>query len=214
MSVTNGRPFSGRTHSPCWPVSGLTERPSSPSQVLVQGSQWRMMKAEWASKNFSAGHSSVLPLRGQRRLGGVALTDQMTDRCSVDALLLPVELQRVNHTASTNSRDSTRQNAAHSTIQTAMSNHNPIDPLAVLPPPALPDPVIERVIERVERLLLRYAELQRTNALLNEQVNVLAHERDSLKSRLSAARSRVDALLERLPENAVATLQTSAGADS
>ena len=173
-----------------------------------------MVKAEWTSKKFSAGHSSVLPLRGQRRLGGVALTGQMTDPCSANTLLLPVELQRVNHTTSTNKRDSTRQNAAHSTIQTAMSNHNPIDPLALLPPPALPDPVIERVIERVERLLLRYAELQRTNALLNEQVSVLAHERDSLKSRLSAARSRVDALLERLPENAVATLQTSAGADS
>ena len=67
------------------------------------------------------------------------------------------------------------------------------------------DPVTERVIERVERLLLRYEELQRTNALLGEQVEVLTHERDSLKSRLSAARARVDALLERLPENAVIT---------
>ncbi|MBC7601981.1 MAG: DUF904 domain-containing protein, partial [Ramlibacter sp.] len=37
-------------------------------------------------------------------------------------------------------------------------------------------------------------------ALLAEQVEVLTHERDSLKSRLAAARSRVDALLERLPE--------------
>ncbi|MBC7608310.1 MAG: cell division protein ZapB [Polaromonas sp.] len=68
------------------------------------------------------------------------------------------------------------------------------------------DPVTEQVIERVERLLLRYEELQRTNALLSEQVSVLTHERDSLKSRLSAARARVDALLERLPENTVATL--------
>ena len=71
------------------------------------------------------------------------------------------------------------------------------------------DPVTERVIERVERLLLRYEELQRTNALLSEQVSVLTHERDSLKSRLSAARARVDALLERLPENAVASLHNS-----
>ncbi|MHB1200311.1 MAG: cell division protein ZapB [Polaromonas sp.] len=60
---------------------------------------------------------------------------------------------------------------------------------------------IEQIAERVERLLLRYEELQRTNALLDEQVSVLTHERDSLKSRLSAARARVDALLERLPEN-------------
>jgi cell division protein ZapB len=59
---------------------------------------------------------------------------------------------------------------------------------------------IEQIAERVERLLLRYEELQRTNTLLAEQVEVLTNERDSLKSRLSAARARVDALLERLPE--------------
>jgi chromosome segregation ATPase len=59
---------------------------------------------------------------------------------------------------------------------------------------------IDQVAERVERLLVRYAELQRTNSLLADQVNVLTHERDSLKSRLGAARARVDALLERLPE--------------
>ena len=57
----------------------------------------------------------------------------------------------------------------------------------------------EQLAERVERLLLRYEELQRTNALLTGQVQTLTQERDSLKSRLSAARSRVDALLERLP---------------
>ena len=59
----------------------------------------------------------------------------------------------------------------------------------------------DQITERVERLLLRYAEVQRTNALLTQQVEVLAQERDSLKSRLGAARARVDALLERLPEN-------------
>jgi cell division septum initiation protein DivIVA len=59
---------------------------------------------------------------------------------------------------------------------------------------------IDQIAERVERLLVRYAELQRTNALLAQQVEVLTHERDSLRSRLSAARARVDALLERLPE--------------
>ena len=58
---------------------------------------------------------------------------------------------------------------------------------------------IEQIAERVERLLVRHDELQRTNALLVEQVNSLTQERDSLKSRLSAARARVDALLERLP---------------
>jgi cell division protein ZapB len=63
---------------------------------------------------------------------------------------------------------------------------------------------IEQITERVDRLLVRYEELQRTNALLAQQVEVLTHERDSLKSRLGAARSRVDALLERLPEAATA----------
>ncbi len=61
---------------------------------------------------------------------------------------------------------------------------------------------IDKITERVERLLLRYEELQRTNALLTAQVSALALERDSLRSRLGAARARVDALLERLPENA------------
>ena len=60
---------------------------------------------------------------------------------------------------------------------------------------------VDQITERVERLLLRYAEVQRTNALLVKQMDVLAQERDSLKSRLSAARARVDALLERLPDN-------------
>ena len=64
---------------------------------------------------------------------------------------------------------------------------------------------IEQIAERVERLLVRHDELQRTNALLVEQVNSLTQERDSLKSRLSAARARVDALLERLPTNGLHT---------
>ena len=59
---------------------------------------------------------------------------------------------------------------------------------------------IDQITERVERLLVRYDELQRTNALLSAQVQSLVQERDSLKSRLGAARSRVDALLERLPD--------------
>ena len=62
---------------------------------------------------------------------------------------------------------------------------------------------IEQITERVERLLLRYEELQRTNALLADEIIVLTQERDSLRSRLGAARARVDALLERLPENAI-----------
>lgn len=57
----------------------------------------------------------------------------------------------------------------------------------------------DQIIARVERLLQRHAELQRSNALLCERVAALTQERDSLKSRLSAARARVDALIERLP---------------
>ena len=68
---------------------------------------------------------------------------------------------------------------------------------------------IDQLAERVERLLLRYEELQRTNALLSEQVHALTQERDLLKSRLNAARSRVDALLQRLPQNSVSPSSTS-----
>jgi uncharacterized protein (TIGR02449 family) len=58
---------------------------------------------------------------------------------------------------------------------------------------------LDFVLERVERLLVRYEELKRTNDLLIDQVETLTQERDSLKSRLQAARSRIDGLLDRLP---------------
>ncbi|HSV58642.1 MAG TPA: DUF904 domain-containing protein [Variovorax sp.] len=58
---------------------------------------------------------------------------------------------------------------------------------------------IDQIAERVERLLVRHEEVQRTNALLQEQLEVLTRERDALKSRLAAARSRLDAVLEKLP---------------
>ena len=58
---------------------------------------------------------------------------------------------------------------------------------------------IVELADRVERLLLRHAELQRTNALLEQQVAAVTHERDNLKARLNAARGRIDALLDRLP---------------
>ena len=61
---------------------------------------------------------------------------------------------------------------------------------------------IEELADRVERLLLRHAELQRTSALLEQQLAAVSHERDNLRSRLNAARSRIDALLERLPVEA------------
>jgi cell division protein ZapB len=69
---------------------------------------------------------------------------------------------------------------------------------------------LEDLAERVERLLLRHDELKRTNALLAEQLDAVAHERDNLRSRLSAARGRIDALLERLPKNTLAARATDA----
>ena len=58
---------------------------------------------------------------------------------------------------------------------------------------------LQDLAERVERLLLRHDELKRTNTLLQEQQAMVSAERDSLKSRLGAARLRIDTLLERLP---------------
>jgi cell division protein ZapB len=59
---------------------------------------------------------------------------------------------------------------------------------------------IEELADRVERLLLRHDELRRTNGLLVEQIAAVTHERDNLRSRLNAARHRIDVLLERLPQ--------------
>ena len=58
---------------------------------------------------------------------------------------------------------------------------------------------LDQIAERVERLLVRHEQLQRTNELMAEQVAALTQERDSLRSRLQAARARVDSLIERLP---------------
>lgn len=69
---------------------------------------------------------------------------------------------------------------------------------------------IEELAERVERLLLRHEEIVRTNTLLEHQLAQVTHERDSLKSRLNAARGRIDALLERLPvDNSIAAISDS-----
>ena len=63
---------------------------------------------------------------------------------------------------------------------------------------------IEELADRVERLLLRHEELQRTNALLATQLAAVTNERDNLRSRLNAARSRIDGLLQRLPREPAA----------
>jgi len=61
---------------------------------------------------------------------------------------------------------------------------------------------LEDLADRVERLLLRHDELKRTAALLEQQLAAVTQERDSMRIRLSTARSRIDALLERLPNEA------------
>ena len=60
---------------------------------------------------------------------------------------------------------------------------------------------LDDLAERIERLVLRHGELQRTNALLEQQLASVTSERDSLRSRLAAARARIDALLDRLPSD-------------
>jgi cell division protein ZapB len=73
---------------------------------------------------------------------------------------------------------------------------------------------IQDLADRVERLLLRHEELQRTNLLLEQQLAAVTHERDNLRSRLNAARSRIDALLERLPAEPAPSAGESDGAGS
>jgi uncharacterized protein (TIGR02449 family) len=58
---------------------------------------------------------------------------------------------------------------------------------------------LQDLAERIDRLVLRHEELKRTSALIEQQLATVTGERDSLRSRLAAARSRIDALLARLP---------------
>jgi len=60
----------------------------------------------------------------------------------------------------------------------------------------------QELADRVERLLLRHEELKRTHDLLAQQLNAVTLERDNLRSRLNAARGRIDSLLQRLPTDA------------
>ena len=58
---------------------------------------------------------------------------------------------------------------------------------------------LELIVERAERLLVRYEETQRTNALLASELKQVRAERDLLKSRADAVKTRLDALLAQLP---------------
>ena len=69
---------------------------------------------------------------------------------------------------------------------------------------------LEDLAERVDRLVLRHGELQRSTALVEQQLATVTAERDSLRSRLAAARARIDALLNRLPAEGSEALSTPA----
>jgi cell division protein ZapB len=64
---------------------------------------------------------------------------------------------------------------------------------------------LQDLAERVDRLVLRHEELKRTSQLIDQQLQAVTAERDSLRSRLAAARARIDALLARLPADASST---------
>jgi cell division protein ZapB len=68
---------------------------------------------------------------------------------------------------------------------------------------------LDDLAERVDRLVLRHQELKRTSALIEQQLVAVSAERDSLRSRLAAARARIDALLERLPAEGSTTATSS-----
>ena len=68
---------------------------------------------------------------------------------------------------------------------------------------------LEDLAERVDRLVLRHQELKRTSALIEQQLLAMTSERDSLRSRLAAARARIDALLDRLPAEPAPSVKTS-----
>ena len=59
-------------------------------------------------------------------------------------------------------------------------------------------PKLQDLAERVDRLLLRHQELQRTNALLEQQLASVTQERDSLRSGLNAGGGGIYWLLLRL----------------
>jgi len=68
--------------------------------------------------------------------------------------------------------------------------------------------------DRIERLLLRHDEQKRTNALLEQQLRAVTDERDNLRSRLAAARARIDALLDRLPTSEAGAEGADEGRDT
>ena len=68
-----------------------------------------------------------------------------------------------------------------------------------------PDPIqniLDQINERMERLVTTNVELQQQNLTLLKEIKQLHLERDSLNSRLRAARARIDVLVCQLEQNA------------
>lgn len=59
---------------------------------------------------------------------------------------------------------------------------------------------VAQLQQRVERLLLLYAESQRTQALLRERLAEVEAEREQLRQRAQEATARIDSLLRRLEQ--------------
>ena len=59
---------------------------------------------------------------------------------------------------------------------------------------------INEIAARIDRLLARHEELQRTNALLQQQLQQVTQERDQLSTKCQLVKQRLDGLIERLPE--------------
>ncbi len=78
---------------------------------------------------------------------------------------------------------------------------NPGTRILRMNPPTTPTELpalLDALSDKADRLVLRHAELKRTNALLDDRIRQLEAERDSLRARLHEARARVDHLLARL----------------
>ncbi len=58
---------------------------------------------------------------------------------------------------------------------------------------------LDQISDRVERLLLRHAELLRAHQLLQREADSLRQERDLLRQQSHSARQRLDALIAQLP---------------
>ena len=73
---------------------------------------------------------------------------------------------------------------------------------------------LPELADRIERLLLRHEEQKRTNTLLEQQLRLVTDERDNLRSRLAAARARIDSLIDRLPPESAAAQARADDADA